>query len=52
MYISVSKYKMILVETLPGIGRGGVKESSGGVNSSMIYLTFVNASLYPYQVQQ
>jgi hypothetical protein len=29
---------MIPVETVPGIGRGGMKESSGGVNSSIIYL--------------
>jgi hypothetical protein len=28
---------MIPVETVPGIG-GGMKESSGGVNSNMIYL--------------
>jgi hypothetical protein len=29
---------MIPVETVPGIGGGGMKESSGGVNSNMIYL--------------
>jgi hypothetical protein len=26
---------MIPVETIPGMGEGGIKESSGGVNSSM-----------------
>jgi hypothetical protein len=30
--------KMIPVETVPGIGGRGMKESSGGINSSMIYL--------------
>jgi hypothetical protein len=35
MYVNT---KMITVETVPGIDGGGMKESSGGVNSSMIYL--------------
>jgi hypothetical protein len=30
--------KMIPVEMVPGIREGGMKESSGGVNSSVIYL--------------
>jgi hypothetical protein len=30
--------KMIPLGTIPGVGRGGIKECSGGVNSSMIYL--------------
>jgi hypothetical protein len=30
--------KMIPVETVPGMGRGGMKESSGQGDSSMIYL--------------
>jgi hypothetical protein len=34
MYINI---KMIPVETVPGILGGGMKESSGGVNSSRIY---------------
>jgi hypothetical protein len=34
MYVNA---KMIAVETVPGIRRGGMKESSG-VNLSMIYL--------------
>jgi hypothetical protein len=29
---------MIPVETIPGMVGGGIKESDGGVNSSMIYL--------------
>jgi hypothetical protein len=42
--------KMILVETIPGIGEGENKgELWGKVNSSMIYLyivrTFVNATM-------
>jgi hypothetical protein len=35
MYVNA---KIIPVETVPGIGEGGMKESSGGANSSMIYL--------------
>jgi hypothetical protein len=31
---------MIPVETIPGMGVGGIKEHSGGVNSSMIYLVY------------
>jgi hypothetical protein len=39
MYTHVCEWKkMILVKTVPGIGGGRIKESSGGVNSSMIYL--------------
>jgi hypothetical protein len=30
--------KMISVETIPGIGGGEMKKSSGGVNSSMVCL--------------
>jgi hypothetical protein len=30
--------KMIPVETIPEIGGGRIKESSGGVNSNIIYL--------------
>jgi hypothetical protein len=30
--------KMMLVENVPGIRGRGIKESSGGVNSSVIYL--------------
>jgi hypothetical protein len=26
------------VETVPGMGGGGIKENDGGVNSTMIYL--------------
>jgi hypothetical protein len=29
---------MIHVETVPGMGEGGKKENSGGVNSGMMYL--------------
>jgi hypothetical protein len=29
--------KMIVVETIPGIGGGGMKENGGRVNSNMIY---------------
>jgi hypothetical protein len=29
---------MMLVETIPGMGGGGIKKNGGGVNSSMIYL--------------
>jgi hypothetical protein len=35
MYVSA---KMIPVETVPGVRRGGMKERSGRVNSSMMYL--------------
>jgi hypothetical protein len=35
MYVNA---KMILVETVPGIGAEGMKESSRGGNSIMIYL--------------
>jgi hypothetical protein len=28
--------KMRLVETIPGMGEGGIKENDGGVNSTMI----------------
>jgi hypothetical protein len=50
----VCKCKNETVETIPGMGEEGIKESSGeGVNSSMIYLicvrTFVNATMYPTQ---
>jgi hypothetical protein len=32
------KWKMRLVETIPGMGVGGeIKENDGGVNSTMIY---------------
>jgi hypothetical protein len=53
MYVNV---KMISVETIPGIGRGGMKErSGGGVNAYMIYLihlrTFVNATMFPLPAQ-
>jgi hypothetical protein len=29
---------MIPIETIPGMGEGGIKETSGRVNSSMIHL--------------
>jgi hypothetical protein len=29
--------KMRPVETIPGMGRGGIKENYGGVNSTVIY---------------
>jgi hypothetical protein len=29
--------KMRPVETIPGMGGGGIKENDGGVNSSLIY---------------
>jgi hypothetical protein len=29
--------KMRSVETIPGMGRGGIKENDGGVTSTMIY---------------
>jgi hypothetical protein len=35
MYVNA---KMILVETVTGTRGGGIKESSGGVNSNVIYL--------------
>jgi hypothetical protein len=35
MYVNI---KMIPVKTIPGMGEEGIKESSGGVNSSMTYL--------------
>jgi acyl CoA:acetate/3-ketoacid CoA transferase beta subunit len=35
MYINA---KMIPVKTVPGMGEKGMKESNGGVNSTMIYL--------------
>jgi hypothetical protein len=42
--------KMISVETVPGIRRGGMKESS--MNSSMIYMIhlriFVKVTMYPH----
>jgi hypothetical protein len=31
---------MIPVEAIPGIGGGRIKDNSGGVNSSMIYLIY------------
>jgi hypothetical protein len=34
MYVN---WKMRLVETVPRIGEGGIKENDGGVNSTMIY---------------
>jgi hypothetical protein len=38
MYTHLCKTKMIPVETVPGIGGGGMKESSGGDDSNMLYL--------------
>jgi hypothetical protein len=32
--------KMRPVETILGIGEGGIKENGGGVNSSLIYLIY------------
>jgi hypothetical protein len=32
--------KMRPVETIPGMGRERIKENGGGVNSSMMYLTY------------
>jgi hypothetical protein len=32
--------KMTPIETIPGMGRGVIKENDGGVNSSMIYLLY------------
>jgi hypothetical protein len=34
----VCKWKMISVETTPGMGEGEIKENDGGVNSTTIYL--------------
>jgi hypothetical protein len=52
MYV---KAKMIPAEAVPEIRGGRMKESSGGVNSSMIYLihckNFVNATMYPHPAQ-
>jgi hypothetical protein len=51
MYVNA---KMRPVETVPGMG-ARLKDSSGGVNSSMIYIlhcTFVNATMSPYPVEQ
>jgi hypothetical protein len=31
---------MTPIETIPGLGRGVIKENDGGVNSSMIYLLY------------
>jgi hypothetical protein len=31
---------MIPVETIPGLGEGGIKENDGGVNANMIYLVY------------
>jgi hypothetical protein len=44
---------MTPTETIPGVREGQIKESGGGVNSSMIYLInckklFVNATVYPH----
>jgi hypothetical protein len=40
---------MVPVETLPGIGEGGIWEANGGENSVMIYLIhckiFVNTTI-------
>jgi hypothetical protein len=33
----VWKWKMRPVETIPGMGRGGIKANDGEVNSTMIY---------------
>jgi hypothetical protein len=45
---------MIPAERVPEIGGGEVKESSGGGDSSRIYLyivrTFVNATIYPLPI--
>jgi hypothetical protein len=38
--ISVYKWKMRPAETIPEMGRGRIKENDGGVNSTMIYLTY------------
>jgi hypothetical protein len=36
------------VETIIGMGGGGIKENLEGVNSTMIYYkTFVNVTVYP-----
>jgi hypothetical protein len=32
--------KMRPVETIPGMGKGRIKENGGGVNSIMIYLIY------------
>jgi hypothetical protein len=32
--------KMIYIETIPGMGRGGIKVNVEGVNSSTIYLIY------------
>jgi predicted metallopeptidase len=34
--------KMISVETIPGMGRRGIKENGGEVNPRMIYLLYKN----------
>jgi hypothetical protein len=45
---------MIPVETVPGIGGGGMKDSSGGGEFKIWYIwyivkTFVNTTVYPTQ---
>jgi hypothetical protein len=37
MYV---KGNMRPAETIPGMGRGGMKKNGGGVNSTMIYLIY------------
>jgi hypothetical protein len=32
--------KMISVETVPGMGGGKLKENTGGVNSSVVYVIY------------
>jgi hypothetical protein len=42
--------KMIPFETLPGIGRGIMKENGGTMNSSMIYLMHFKSLCKCYNV--
>jgi hypothetical protein len=52
MYVNV---KMVSVETIPGMGGGGIKRAVKGANSSVIYMVhsknFVNPTVYPHPAQ-
>jgi hypothetical protein len=53
MYVNA---KMILVQTIPGIGRGGKERAMEGVNSTMIYLihymNLCKSTMYPHPAHQ
>jgi hypothetical protein len=57
LYTHVCKWKIIPVETTPGMGKGGIKENDGGgeLNYDIFVIllrTFKNTTIYPDPEQQ